>query len=570
LQGITPLNATQLGFEALPGSQLPRFLGELFREVFALDGGILPNPNERIVSEIRALLLCFYKYEVPFSSLQEQQVVASFIKAEQELVSVTETLQSLSDGVKTNYRYLAAEGRTLSSTEVVARDARRRLYRLFEHFDCRDINPRHGPGAVATKQTLWNKYLWSNVSDKITAVYPLDEYFYASQGAVCDQFRGFSALGSATLPAKIVLVPKDSRGPRLISCEPVDFQWIQQGLGRAIVRHVESHPATKWNVFFTDQGPNQRGALLGSMTGRYATLDLKEASDRVSLELVRLLFPEPLLEALESCRTEATVAPDGTEIKLLKFAPMGSCLCFPVMALTIWSLLTAAAPDEDTRESILVYGDDVIVPTAYAENAMTVLESFGLKINRDKSCIQGRFRESCGVDAFNGVCVTPVRFRTVWTESPSADAFASWIEYANALKVRNYHVTYDLIVRWLEDLYGPLPYKGMGLTCPSTHEATHGSERIKRRWNRHLQRYQYLVTVLSAPVVTRQIDGWAMLLRWFTEGRNYPSPIDELAQLGSISRPLPWELSETIEVQTAFRVRSYTRRGTSMLVKRWR
>jgi len=383
LAGGPNLNALELGFEPLPFSELPRFLGEFFKQVLRPDGALRREPCAQSVSIIRQICYLFYKYELPYTDEQEQQVVSKFERTEDDLSIVNARLQSLESSVN-NYRPLK-ERRESFDQDAVARRARNLLERLFTRFDPTDIYPRHGPGAVATKQQLWDKFLWTNVSSRITSVYPFDAYFCASLGHVCDSFGSFSAIKDVDHSARVVLVPKDSRGPRLISCEPVDFQWIQQGLGRAVVELVESHPLTKENVHFTHQYPNRCGALLGSSNGRYSTLDLNEASDRVSTELVRLLFPQRVFTYLEACRSLSTELPDGRVIMLKKFAPMGSCLCFPILALTVWAILAAAAPDEYTRERILVYGDDVIVPTDFSANAIEQLESFGLKVNRDKS-----------------------------------------------------------------------------------------------------------------------------------------------------------------------------------------
>jgi len=447
------------------------------------------------------------------------------------------------------------------------RRIRQLLDSVFSVFDPLDIYPRHGPGVVATKQRLGAKYQWTNVSAGITDLYPFDAYFCASSGHVCDSYSGFGQIGTESLPARVILVPKDSRGPRLISCEPVDYQWVQQGLGRAIVRAVEEHELTKFNVHFTDQGPNQRGALLGSSSGRYATLDLKEASDRVSLALVRLLFPSKLVSYLEACRSSSTELPDGSILNLQKFAPMGSCLCFPILALTVWAILAAGAPDQDTCDGILVYGDDVIVPTAYAGNAIEHLESFGLLVNRDKSCTSGLFRESCGTDAFQGVNVTPVRIRTVWSYHPSADVYASWIAYANSFYDRQYFHTYDTIVAELYAIYGPIPtkehFKALSPDGPYLREIPEYHRPVKRRWNKRFQKHEFLVNVAWSPIVMQPMSGWDMLLRYFAEKGN-PCNLTTADSIGK------WTFSGIDQVQSSMSVRSYTRRSTSILVKRWR
>lgn len=579
LAGDTPLNCHTLRFKSQRGTDLPSFLGEFFNRVLKPDGTLLPDPCINSVRVIRQICYLFYKYKLPYTDEQVQQVLQKFERTEEELTALTDTFRNLSGtvGDPTQADRRRTRNSTPSQAQVV-RVARLLLKKLFCNFDPKDIVPRHGPGAVATKQQLWDKYVWTNVSAKITEVYPLDAYFYASLGHFCDTLDSINAIGEETLPARVCLVPKDSRGPRLISCEPVDFQWVQQGLGTRMRQLVENNELTKFNVFFTDQGPNQRGALLGSSTGRYATLDLNEASDRIHLDLVRLLYPEDLVKFLEACRTSSTVLPDGRELKLNKFAPMGSNLCFPILAITIWALLTAAAPDMDTRESILVYGDDVIVPTAYAVNAIELLESFGLKINRDKSCIKGLFRESCGVDAFKGETVTPVRLRTLWSSSRSPDVYTSWIAYANSFWDRRYYTTYDVIVGALTRIYGPIPDESLNIECPRLRENHNAQSLIPKRVNRSFQKIEYRVWDIRSPRIRKTLPGWLMLLRYFTEfgaaGRyaqnehNRELDRNDEARRRQAVRDTEWE--DVLNILPKLLVSTYTRRKASMLVKRWR
>jgi len=565
LSGASPLNAAALGFSTLRDSKLPRFLGELFNEVLSKDGVLLPEPCVQCVSVLRQVLYLFYKYELPYTDEQAQQVIHKFERTEDDLSTSGELsirLQSLMHCSAAHVRRQPRDHYCSPSQSAVTREAKILLSDVFAFFDPKTIIPRHGPGAVATRQRLWDKFRWTNVSDRITSLYPYDEYFCSSLGSVCDNYAAFSKVAGMDLSARVILVPKDSRGPRLISCEPVDFQWIQQGLGRAIVELVESHETTRFNVNFTSQDANRFGALLGSSNGKYSTLDLNEASDRVSLELVRLLFPPHICEYLEACRSLSTELPSGKVLKLRKFAPMGSCLCFPILALTVWAILTAAAPDTDTRESILVYGDDVIVPTAYAANAMEHLESFGLKINRDKSCTSGLFRESCGMDAFKGINVTPVRLRTVWSSAPSPDVYTSWIAYANSFYDKRYYSVYYAIVARLRAVYGPIPSDDMNLSCPSLRVVPLDERPKRRRMNKSLQKLEYSVYDVKSPLINHEIDGWSMLLRYFTEG-SCPS----MRSRNIISRDV--DLG-SYDPNPAFSVGSYTDRRSSMLVRRWR
>lgn len=563
LSGSTPLVATQIGFEPIEGSKLPRFLGEFIQKVLQPDGTLLRDPCAQCVRVVRDVCYLFYKYELPYSDEQEQAVIQKFEKTEDDISTIQESFEEIRTILDTSTSVRRNSRKTNPSKVEVAREARILLAKLFSSFDPKDIYPKHGPGAVATKQRLWGKYSWTNVSERITRLYPFDEYFCSSMGEVCDMHTTWSRIGCADLPARVILVPKDSRGPRLISCEPVDFQWVQQGLGRAIVELVESHELTKFNVHFTDQKPNQRGALLGSSTGRYSTLDLNEASDRVSTGLVRLLFPSHVYTYLEGCRSTSTVLPDGRVLALNKYAPMGSCLCFPVLALTVWAILTAGAPDADTRDGILVYGDDVIVPTAHAVNAIEQLESFGLKVNRDKSCTSGLFRESCGTDAFKGVNVTPVRLRTVWSSTPRPESYSSWIAYANQFYDRKYFKVYDLIVESLVSIYGTIPGEELRLGVPSLREVPSDAKPLRRRFNKSLQKLEYSVLELRSPTINKKMNGWSMLLRYFTEGQRAVMSSSVGIHQGS------GQSNSSIGLEP-FSVSAYTERRTSMLVRRWR
>jgi len=548
---------SDLRFATRAESELPVFMGEFFEKVFDERGKILPSPCVQSVCVLRQVLYYLYKYELPYTVEQEHEVVTQFEITEDDLATVDASLLEIEEEL--HQLPTATKRGVCASMLDVAREARILLNKVFSRFDPMDIVPCHGPGAVATKQRLWSKYEWTNVSSRISQVYPLDAYFCASMGEVCDNHGHGFTVSDKCLPARVCLVPKDSRGPRLISCEPVDFQWIQGGLRKAIVTLVERHPLTRNNVRFTDQEANRQYAQYGSTDGSFATLDLKEASDRVSLGLVRLLFPAHVFVCLESCRSLATVLPDGRELKLRKFAPMGSSLCFPIMALTIWALLAAAAPDEYTRKRILVYGDDVIVPRGYSRDAIEVLEAFGLLVNVLKCCTSGLFRESCGLDAFLGFDVTPLRLRTVWSSSRSPDVYSSWISYANSAWDRCFYRTYELIVSALHSIYGAIPDEGMRLACPSLRVVEPQWLPRQSRTNHHLQKREWKVWDIKAPRILHELPGWRMLFRFFIEG-----------DTSSMDDPMRPNGYLKFIRQQPFSVRSYTRRSSSMLVRRWR
>jgi hypothetical protein len=182
---------------------------------------------------------------------------------------------------------------------------------------------------------------------------------------------------------------------------------------------------------FEDQTPNQSMALEGSLTGDLATLDLSEASDRVSIGHVRALMARhpQLLEAVEAVRSLRADVP-GFGIKTLaKYASMGSALTFPIEALLFLSLVflgierelnTQFASPKDFRPyvgKVRIYGDDIIVPVDCVHSVIQTLEFFGIRVGDHKSFWTGRFRESCGKEYYDGQDVSIVKVRRIFPTS---------------------------------------------------------------------------------------------------------------------------------------------------------
>jgi hypothetical protein len=340
----------------------------------------------------------------------------------------------------------------------------------------RDIIPRHGPGSVATGEESGEKTHFSRIYGTVEMVYPFTEYFHFNLSHTVDALNS-NTLNLLELPAgtaKVVLVPKDSRGPRLISSEPLELQWIQQGLQRKLYDIIESHRMTAGRVNFTDQTVNRALALAGSKTGTWVTLDMKDASDRVSRQLVRRLFPDNWFEAMDACRSTGTRLPNGQFVELEKFAPMGSAVCFPVEALTFFALAVSTLrilkgySRAKALASVFVYGDDIICRVEDYDSVMHRFPLYGLMFNEGKCCVSGSFRESCGCDAFRGVDVTPIRLKKTWCpHSSDVQELASYVAHGNALYAAGYRRSFHTIRQLVENRYGPLPVMDPSLADPS-------------------------------------------------------------------------------------------------------
>jgi len=385
------------------------------------------EPLGSAVLVIRQLTLVFYKYETPWTEEQEKEVLESFVTTEDDLRAVNERLNDA------DYLSLCPPGNHLSLESLLGR-AKTIIGRLLHRVDPCDIKPQYGTGATAEKASPQGRWQSARFIPKLDEVYPYTDWFCSGINGLIDLVNeGELAVTECEYPdARVILVPKDSRGPRLISAEPSEFMFIQKGLMTAMYDAMESYPNVRRQVSCTDQTRNQRLCHMGSHTGGLATLDLKEASDRVSWNLVQKLFPPAWVRSFNACRSEHTVMPNGVRLPLQKFAPMGSACCFPVEAIIFWALGNAVKTDySEARlndlfcrrqrkqtvsqnsiwglDDICVFGDDIIVPSTDVDRTIGLLEAVGLLVNRQKSFLRGPFRESCGTDYFAGVNVTPLR-----------------------------------------------------------------------------------------------------------------------------------------------------------------
>lgn len=504
---------------------VPAFLQVPFNAVFDEEGKLRDEADPKVIEYLRIVLFLAYKLELPYSEEEEEKVLLSFQNTEEELKHLLLTDDRLLD-------------HAARITSVV-----------FEGFDPLDISPRHGPGQVAQqyidREDKWDHTHWYTA---INAVYPYYDYFLVGGDAELeDRLEWWESLVNRTSgTARVTLVPKDSRGPRLISMEPSEYMWLQQGLGRKIMDHLERHFLTSGNINFTHQEVNQNLATEGSIFRNWATMDLKDASDRVSLELVRRIFSQTpsVLRGLEALRTTATILPNGKKVELAKYAPMGSALCFPVEAYCFWVLLVAArvihhnTPLRVARKEIYVYGDDIIVPTDFYLQASETLEKVGLKVNETKSYYTGAFRESCGTDSFKGVNVTPIRLRTPWAEQPSSDVYSSYVALANQFRGRGYCSSADYIWSRLERVYGKIPYGSTQSSYPC---------RLHRP--RHAQDFGIFYHVLPTQRVTRLDRGRTK--RSSARDTVYPAPTRKLTLFG---RPAP--AGDPIDLCEAERINS--------------
>lgn len=445
------------GFRTRGG--FPLFLGGLLRKVFhATTGALLDDASVEAVQGVRQICLAHSKIFEVCDAGRARKSVRDYVECENELEELWFSRQYLKDLRSTA---AAVFGRELSRLDAAVKHG--------------SLVPQHGPGSTADRLSGNAKYDSLYWTERLNEVFPVEDYLLPG-------YSHFERLRAAEFveprnetPVRVITVPKTAAKARIIAMEPANVQYVQQALLRGFAREFGTgHPY----VDLTDQESNKRMAQQGSADGSLATLDLSEASDRVTVRLVRAVFGDyPWLRAgLMASRSELADVPvesiKGTSevLRLHKFASMGSATCFPVESIVFATIaLTAIRQELSDQEwedalktwlplSVRVFGDDIIVPTRYVQCVLQGLALSGAKPNPHKSFWNGPFRESCGGDYFRGERVNVVRLRKRLpaTRRDSSEVLGL-IAFRNLLYLEGYWQTVSLIDEWLADLGVPMP-----------------------------------------------------------------------------------------------------------------
>lgn len=306
------------------------------------------------------------------------------------------TQQCLEDYMETedNMSSYLPDGLLSSLNEIVKR--------WMKSFNPENFHFHHGPGGVSGhgRTSLEVKYKDLTYDRALTSTFGEPWWVSSKIKTSLDRI------------SQTIFVPKSYKTFRTISMEPATLMYLQQGIWGEIDRVVGSSPWLRSHIGFHDQGRNQSFAKEGSISRGFATIDLSAASDSVSYKLVKRIFRgTPLLKYIVATRSRRTLLPDGRIVKLKKFAPMGSALCFPIETIIFAAICQYVTREHGVTKDYSVFGDDIIVPTQCAEDVMITLEVLGFRVNREKSFFDPDcwFRESCGAEFCDGFDVTPLR-----------------------------------------------------------------------------------------------------------------------------------------------------------------
>jgi hypothetical protein len=467
---------------------LPRFLGGFFNRVFTRSGELRPDAEPDCIFAIRQICRFFKKPKILCDDLRKKIAADRYKEVEDELAVKTPQI--------------------LRKDIILDKVARIIWSQVFPELDPNDLICRHGPGVTAERHTSNGRYDIRQWYDRWEYCFPADLHAFPNYGFAIGEYEDGAGTSLEKLeylsvsgepPVRVVFVPKTMVGPRVIAIEPSSMQFVQQGLMDYIVKRVETHRLTNRSIRFRDQSVNQRLAHDASKCKSLATLDLKDASDRVHMLLVRRIFEgSGILDYLEAARSLHATLPDGRNVILNKFASMGSAICFPVEAMVFYTLIQAAMHLQDgVRPSsssirrfsrrIDIYGDDIIIPVDYTDAVVQYLESYALKVNVDKSFRDGFFRESCGADYYNGYAVKPVYSRQIPHDAArewQAEHVLAWTSTANQFyELGMWHLTQAIRDMLERVLRSPIP------RCRSDGEGIFFKSLLfdtDLRWNRDL------------------------------------------------------------------------------------
>jgi len=555
------------GYRRSKGSRLPSFLSGFTSLVFDSNTGLLlEEPDHIAIFSVRQLTLLFGKIHLECSQDRIDGAVVQYLKTESE-VEESSLAWRLAKGpwiTKMGPESYAPTQELRSRVNALDPLSFERMSNLlfgdilakinqdvYEHL----LVPKHGPGKTADRLSGNAKFDQQEWTQRLEGIFPYGEY-------VLPNWRFNYRLDSVTFlspeqerPVRVVLVPKTLKTPRVIAIEPTCMQYMQQAIAKRLVSLLEDDKIIQRMIGFTEQGPNQDLAREGSLNGSLATLDLSEASDRVSNEHVRSLFRHHswLLNGVDACRSRKARVPGyfgrpSEVIELSKFASMGSALTFPVEAMVFLTIIALTFEKERGRQyrsrevlsrdmdGVRVYGDDIIVPTHVANSVIDNLELFGYKVNASKSFWTGKFRESCGKEYFAGSNVSITRVGKAFPQSrKDVREIVSLVELRNRFYLGGLWQTAKFLEGEISRFYRLSSFPAIQETSPlvgrvsflRSSEFTDGDG-----WDSdlHCPVVQGLKVVSKPPASA--VSGEGALLKWFIKEGNTPFEMDHLERSG--------------------------------------
>ncbi len=519
----------------------------LFNQVFD-PSGLLQEADPDLVFFSRTFLYMCKRVEIKCSDSAVSGSVSDFVTTDgglrppTRLWEASRDFPAVSGGVTfeapvADYQYSRLQQQLMAMLQVVADHLCPKA-----KLEPMDIVPRHGPGVVADLPKGADKYvpIWP---ERLETLFPA-AYFLSPRGD--SQVRREPMLGGRAMEAasKLIAVPKTLKAPRLIAAEPAANQFLQQGLMTWLRENMPGPIAHCYN--YNSQEPSREAALAASRSGEEATVDLSAASDRLSCWTVERAFRrnESLLQALWSTRTHHVfdgigcqgwneLVGEGNTLPLRKFAAMGSAVTFPVQSMiySTCAITATIAATIGTRESrvkkrdiwcaarrVRVFGDDLIVPTDAVWYLGEIFRCLQLKINGEKTHTTGSFRESCGMDGFEGHNVTPFYLTQFSPNYRRTGNLPAWVDVCNnAHTCGLWHLADHMVSLLPKKVRRLIPVSKEPQECLRLTTFMSGHHRVASRFNLNLQlpEVRGLTPIVKKELGSRESD--LNLLQYFVE-----------------------------------------------------
>lgn len=529
----------------------PALLQGFLALVFDTNSGrILDEPNIGAIEAVRQATNVFKKVEIACEPFRVRKALSNFQQCELDFEKALDPSDVDFFVNVSDHLWPLSIGRLVSKSTF-------------------EMKPKHGPGSTGERISGNQKYVHLKWHDRLEPYFPILINCLPNEG--CYGTRDFErvsvVLEDREQPVRVTPVPKTLKAPRIIAIEPVCMQYTQQAIASELVSSLESSRVVGGQINFRSQEINQELAMISSRSGKFATLDMSDASDRVPYSLAIRMFdfaPE-LQAAISACRSKKAKMPDGTIIPLSKFASMGSALCFPVEAMYFYTICVAArlkkhdlpvTPLNIIRmcKDTYVYGDDIIVPTDDAAAVTDHLQRYYCKVNTDKSFYTGKFRESCGVDAYDGEQVTPVYLRRLRpSHRREIKEIISWVKTSNLFYKKGYWSTADLLYKQIRRVIGALPIThprspGLGLESFQHMATSVPRAGVKSRFNKDLQRFE-IKCWCACPVYQKdKLNGIPALMKFFLNPTGDPldlrkdrNHLHQTARYGAVTLKRRWQ-----------------------------
>lgn len=228
-------------------------------------------------------------------------------------------------------------------------------------------------------------------------------------------------------------VPKNYKKPRLIfPQDSYSSAYLHQ-----MRKLLQMRLASVTGINLSKQQSVNRAACIKASTGSgYDTIDHSSASDCIAWCYYTWCMPEKFVKWLSLYRERTLKIGQENQPCWIAFTA-GNPVTFVLETMFFHSVATVATEIASEYDALfgegvftpylkpLVYGDDVMIDHRATSVYFSICEILDLKVNSDKSFVSGFYRESCGIEAYQGTRLDNVYWprKIVGNSTKSEDAF---------------------------------------------------------------------------------------------------------------------------------------------------